>query len=421
MAAVSVAAPSYGSELLMGFHDRDYARVSGTGFRQPPSGMYGTAGGGRRRWVRTVNAWLIMLCVGVFVIDGFMGGGGSNRATGVIETGSFWVPANPQADQGPWVRITGTPFYGASIRPEQTTLGTTISTYRIRVQGSDGTAGETWVQGLPIYGKDRSGQPRMIGISEATSASPLMKAMHFSTKRVVGGAELWRLVSFQFLHADLYHLMFNMLALYFFGVLIESVLGGKRYLAFYLICGIAGGLLYLLLNLAGYLWVEQAGLSPIPGLLFNATGTPLIGASAGVFGVLIGGAFLAPQARVLVFFIIPMKLSTLAWLLIAVSIATIIFRWDNAGGEAAHLGGAAAGWALIRHPDRLHRFFDWLGRFDPTSRRFRSGSSGSTKAPRGTNVDEIDRILAKISREGLQSLTKGEKRKLQRASEGDDA
>jgi len=413
----------------MGIHDRDYARVQGTGFRQPPGGRYGGGMGPRRPWIRTVNAWLIILCVGVFFIDGFMGGGGTGKATGHIETGIHWRSITPSDATSPWVRITGTPFYGSSIRPEDTMLGEAIKQYRIPFRDNDGAIQVTWVQGLPIYVKGRDGRPekdhngqdRMIGVSEASEASPLMKAMHFSTKRVVGGAELWRLVSFQFLHADMYHLMFNMLALYFFGVLIENVLGGKRYLAFYLICGIAGGLLYLLLNLAGYLWVEKAGLSAIPGLLFNATGTPLIGASAGVFGVLIGGAFLAPQARVLVFFIIPMKLSTLAWLLIVVSIATIIFGWDNAGGEAAHLGGAAAGWALIRHPDRLHRFFDWLGRFDPTSRRFRSGPSRSAKVARSTSPDEIDRILAKISREGLQSLTKAEKHKLQRASEGDDA
>jgi membrane associated rhomboid family serine protease len=400
----------------MGVYDRDYARAQGG----VGSGSYGGGLGQRRPWIRTVNAWLIILCVGVFVIDGFMGGGGTNKATGAIETGSYWVPEHRESESGPWVQITGTPFYGASIRSEQTTLGTKIAPYRVSLREADGTIGEARVQGLPIYAKGRDGQPRMVGLAEATPASGLMKAMHFSTKRVVGGAELWRLVSFQFLHADLFHLMFNMLALYFFGVLIENVLGGKRYLAFYLSCGIAGGLLYLMLNLAGYLWVEQAGLPAIPGLLFNATGTPLIGASAGVFGVLIGGAFLAPQARVLVFFVIPMKLATLAWVLIGVSVVTIIFGWDNAGGEAAHLGGAAAGWALMRHPGRLHRFFDWLGRFDPTSRRFRSGAGKQGGSPHGVRADEIDRILAKISSKGLQSLTNAEKRKLQAASEGDD-
>jgi hypothetical protein len=110
-----------------------------------------------------------------------------------------------------------------------------------------------------------------------------------------------------------------------------------------------------------------------------------------------------------------MRLATLAKVLIVISVASILFSWNNAGGEAAHLGGAIAGWAMIRHPERLHRFFDWLGRFDPTSRHFRKGVS----APKTARTDEIDRILAKISREGLQSLSSKEKKLLQRASEGE--
>lgn len=399
----------------MGVYDRDYARAPGAGALggwRPPTGHAGGMGP-RRPWIRTVNAWLIILCAAVFVLDGFMSGPGG-RGMSIIETGTYWVPADADNPDGPWRQITGTPFYGTSIRPETTRIDTTPVTKRIALLGANGRAVPRQVTGYPIYLKANNAQ---IGIAEATPASAIHKGMHFSTKRVVGGAELWRLITFQFVHADLYHLLFNMVALYFFGVLIENALGPKRYLAFYLICGMAGGLLYLLLNLAGYLWVEQAGLSPIPGLLFNSHGTPLIGASAGVFGVLIGGASLAPQARVLLFFVIPMRLKTLAWVLIAVSVYALILGWDNAGGEAAHLGGAIAGWGLIRHPDRLHRFFDWLGRFDPTSRQFRRGGA---RQPRSATPDEIDRILAKISREGLQSLTKAEKRALQKASEGDD-
>jgi hypothetical protein len=132
-----------------------------------------------------------------------------------------------------------------------------------------------------------------------------------------------------------------------------------------------------------------------------------------VFGVLVGGAFLAPNVKVLLFFVLPMRLATVAWVLIAISIGSIIIGTANAGGEAAHLGGALAGFGLIRHPNRLHRFFDWLGRFDPTSRHFRKSGPPKDRAPRD---DEVDRILAKISREGLGSLTKREKKILQQGS-----
>ncbi|MBT7352340.1 MAG: rhomboid family intramembrane serine protease, partial [Phycisphaerae bacterium] len=303
--------------------------------------------------------------------------------------------------------------YADRARTESTHLGDHVVTERGTVLLTDGAIKpDELISGLPVYSADDV----LIGLAEGRQARPLERAMHFSTKKVVGGAELWRLIGFQFLHADLFHLLFNMIALYFFGPLIERVLGGKRYLAFYLLCGVAGGLMYLMLNLAGYVWVGSLGLPVIPGLLFNATGTPLIGASAGVFGVLVGGAFLSPNVRVLVFFIIPMRLATMAWMLIAISVFSIFFGTQNAGGEAAHLGGAIAGFGFIRHPSRLHRFFDWLGRFDPTSRNFRTKSIRQAAKPR---TDDIDRILAKISREGLHSLTSREKKLLQDASQRD--
>ncbi len=376
----------------MGIADRDYTRVPGSGM---PAGGFSS----RRRWPGSVNAWLIALCVAVFVIDGFL------PRTGVIETGRYWVLGS----DGVWTEYNATPFTAQRLRPEGTSLGRHMVSERIVVKDAGGHLTPVDVAGLPVY--NASGD--LEAIAEGSAAAPLQRAMHFSTKKVIGGGELWRLIGFQFLHADLFHLMFNMIALYFFGPLIERVLGGKRYLAFYLLCGVSGGLLYLLLNLAGYVWVDTMGLHAIPGLLFNATGTPLIGASAGVFGVLVGGAFLAPNVMVLLFFVLPMRLATVAWALIVISVLSIFFGADNAGGEAAHLGGALAGFGFIRHPDRLHRFFDWLGRFDPTSRSRRGGGRRASAAPR---EDEIDRILAKISREGLMSLTGREKRILKDAS-----
>lgn len=71
--------------------------------------------------------------------------------------------------------------------------------------------------------------------------------------------EVWRLVSFQFLHANIWHVGFNMLGLYFFGSMVEQYLGRKRYAAYYLMCGLSGGVLYLILNLVGALGI------PLPG------------------------------------------------------------------------------------------------------------------------------------------------------------
>src|SRR5262249_3223144 len=94
---------------------------------------------------------------------------------------------------------------------------------------------------------------------------------HFSTYKISldGGLEFWRVLTVQFLHANLMHVGFNMLGLYIFGGMVEEALGRKKYLAFYLVCGIFGALMYLILNAAGYFWHTMLHMPAIPGLLFN--------------------------------------------------------------------------------------------------------------------------------------------------------
>jgi membrane associated rhomboid family serine protease len=165
---------------------------------------------------------------------------------------------------------------------------------------------------------------------------------HFSTATAIYHLQLWRFLTFQFLHANFGHLFFNMLALYFFGPMIESYLGPRRYLAFYLLCGMAGAVSYLLLwmfhVLVGYSWV------------------PLIGASAGIFGVLIAAARIAPNTTVLIYGILPMRLKTMAWLLFGIAVYTVFTNGRNAGGEGAHLGGAVLGYILMAMPRLLDLF-----------------------------------------------------------------
>jgi len=199
--------------------------------------------------------------------------------------------------------------------------------------------------------------------------------------------------------------------------MVEQYLGRKRYLAFYLLCGMAGAGAYLLLNFAGWTALQLTG-REFPVLLVNDPGLPLVGASAGVFGVVIASAFLMPNARVLLFFVIPMRLSTMAYGLVGLALFSVVFGSDNAGGEAAHIGGAVAGFWFIRHPHSLHGFFDFLGRYDPTSRSgaaYRAGKVRGSGASKVSDV-EIDRILAKIHADGLQSLTAKEKKILREAS-----
>ncbi len=165
--------------------------------------------------------------------------------------------------------------------------------------------------------------------------SPLHFWGHFSVGFTVMEFQLWRLITFQFLHANLAHLLFNMLSLYIFGPMVERHLGSARFVRFYLICGVGGAVAYFALFMKD--------------VLIGSQWVPLVGASAGIFGVLVAAAQVAPHAVVMMLFPpIPMRLRTLAWVFIGIAIYTILTGGRNAGGEAAHLGGAIIGFLLMQ-------------------------------------------------------------------------
>jgi membrane associated rhomboid family serine protease len=368
----------------MGIYDRDYIR------REPPRrGGYG--GGGLsavRMW--SVNTWLIVICIAVFVIDGF--------------TPTWYVQI-----RDPYLFDT---IPGA---PRTAVAEGTPRVVQLPITDRHGRTEDKVFYGRP-YMERRGGN--QIGWVAVAEMSTLKSLLHFSTARGFLRLEVWRFVGFQFLHAGLWHLLLNMIGLYFFGPLVERHLGSKRYLAFYLLCGIFGAMMFLLLNLGGFAVQLLFGSDVvIPGLIFDSPYTPLIGASAGVFGVLMAGAYLAPNAMVLLFFFLPMRLATLAYALVAFALVMVIFGGYNAGGEAGHLGGAIAGFYFIRHPHHLHGFFDVVGWIDPTSHHYRHKGKRPAAGHPAADRDEIDRILDKISSSGLHSLTDREKRILREASE----
>jgi len=140
---------------------------------------------------------------------------------------------------------------------------------------------------------------------------------------------VWQLITYQFLHAGLFHIMANMFGLWFAGRVLENLMGPWRFLAFYLACGIAGGLLQILL---------------VPGPM-------LIGASGAVCGVVAAFAALYPELQItaLLFFVLPIRMRA-KWLgygIIIVSVVLIITGLGGDIGNAAHLGGALAGYAYV--------------------------------------------------------------------------
>ncbi|HUO07460.1 MAG TPA: rhomboid family intramembrane serine protease [Phycisphaerae bacterium] len=167
---------------------------------------------------------------------------------------------------------------------------------------------------------------------------------YFSIDTAFRGHQPWRLITCQFVHAGILHLGMNMIGLWIFGELVERRIGRRRYAFFYLLCGIAGPFMYTALWTLGYL-------TPI-GYMPHAD-TPLVGASAGIFGVMLAAAYLEPGRLIYVYFFeVPLKY--FAWFMVALAAYTVFAHGENAGGQAAHLGGALLGYVLIRHDSALN-------------------------------------------------------------------
>lgn len=212
----------------------------------------------------------------------------------------------------------------------------------------------------------------------------------------------WRYLTFQFLHSttDIWHIGMNMLALYMFGSLLERQWGTRRFTWFYLSCGATAGALYAVV----------ASLAKL--------NVPLVGASGGVYGILLACAVLFPDARLLVLFF-PMRMRTFAAIYFGIMILTVLAYGpaaQSAPGEfwsqIAHLGGSlcAAGW--LWGPMMLSR----RGRFLGGEVRRGEGAWQRRMEQRDRDDAEVDRILQKIRDRGITSLTEGEKRILQEAT-----
>lgn len=250
--------------------------------------------------------------------------------------------------------------------------------------------------------------------------------MHFSTLKVTwaGGLEFWRFVTFQFVHGGIAHIFLNMLGLYMFGGMVEEQLGARKYVAFYLVCGICGAVMYMILNAAGAL-AQKMGWAMVPGFLFHDTGTPLVGASAGVFGILMAVAYLYPREPVCIVipaFTAPAR--TVAYVYVAVSVINLVTNSHNAGGEAAHLGGAIGGFFFVRNSHLLRDFFDV---FEDSRKPARPGAAGRDGPRRvsasvldrlrgagGPSEEELARVYDKIRDQGMQSLTAADRAVLER-------
>lgn len=148
--------------------------------------------------------------------------------------------------------------------------------------------------------------------------------------------QLWQLLTYGFLHGSFSHLFFNMLALYMFGGPLEQTWGEKRFLTYYLVCVAGAGLCQLLVGW----WMLSNGYAPYP----------ILGASGGIFGLLLAFGMLFPNQRVVLLFPpIPMKARTFVIVFGALELLMGFTGWQPGVAHFAHLGGMLFGWLMIRY------------------------------------------------------------------------
>lgn len=205
--------------------------------------------------------------------------------------------------------------------------------------------------------------------------------------------QLWRLVTYQFLHdpSGILHILFNMFVLFMFGRILEPYLGPRKFLIFYLACGAVGGLFYLILTALRFL----------PAL-------PMVGASGAILGVIGACAVLFPQIKMIIFPIfIPISIRIAAIGFAAFYAVMILTKGPNAGGEAAHLAGMATG-ALYAAWPNIRTRFNLRPRITPWQKNIHDEQRLS---------EQVDRILEKVYDQGISSLTRKEKRILKKATQ----
>jgi len=242
---------------------------------------------------------------------------------------------------------------------------------------------------------------------------------YFALWPIGGGFLPWQVITYQFMHAGFWHLIFNMFfGLWMFGPEIEHLWGPRRFLVFYLTCGAAAGIFQLLLG-------------PV---LEHGRASVVVGASGSIFGVLVAFAMMFPDRYIYLWFLLPVKVKYFVMFIIAMGVFAI-------GGQSqvanlAHLGGAFAGYVYML---ALRRGGAWGGAF----RRVQSWAkemnrprpihgerdvvdakivdlTDTNKSKPGADEKVLEtrmnEILDKVSQSGYQSLTEEEKKILFEAS-----
>jgi len=213
----------------------------------------------------------------------------------------------------------------------------------------------------------------------------------------------WSIITYFFLHMSFMHILWNMLFLYWFGKIIYDNIGNNALISLYVLGGIIGGLFYMAIY------------NIIPYYGDRVSESLMLGASAGVFSVVVGSATLMPNYTFHLLLIGPVRIKYIALFYVLLSFFDV--AGTNAGGEIAHLGGAFIGYIFIRQLQNGINIGEGIINFlNLFNEKKKEKKKKFQKESDETTQDEVDKILDKISESGYSSLTSKEKERLFNAS-----
>lgn len=234
-------------------------------------------------------------------------------------------------------------------------------------------------------------------VAGLTGSDLLLVLFGLRPATVIESGWVWQPLTYLFLHAGLFHLLLNMFVLWMFGAEIERSWGTEEFLKYYVVCGLGAAALLFVFNWDSY----------------------TIGASGAVLGVLLAFGMMFPERHIYLYFLIPVKAK---WLVVGIAVLEVVYLIAGSRGgiaNAAHLGGMATGYVWIKRRGSgdggtLERLVSKWRR-----RKLKVVDGGRERTLDAETEAEIDRILDKISKHGLDSLTRREEKILDEASRQD--
>jgi membrane associated rhomboid family serine protease len=357
----------------MGFQDRDYTREN----------SYSDAAGGWGFYISPVVKGLIAANVAVFVLQIF-----AVRPMTVDDVRAQWKAMSERTRHA--YRNRSTPDSGV----KKTKSDAESKSKDKEASDTDSEPPAGWAD---------------IELEDAPKISVIHEWLELKPSLVLRG-QIWRLLTYSFCHDryGVFHILFNMIALYYFGITLESMYGGREFLLFYLAAAVFSGVINVLLD------------------VYLGSDIPAVGASGSVMGVLMLYAIHFPRSLIRIFFI-SIEARWLVCLYVIIDLYPVLLAMSGdpmlMGGiaHAAHLGGLLFGFLYWRFGLHLERWWETLARskrqVSRQARRFWGTYPKIARQSEQQKEDDVDAILKKLHESGVDSLSANERRILEQESE----